>query len=199
VEHLEAATLLLKAGVVCQLKDGEECENTAIAAERVAADMMGLTTAVAKALNRCLQDSKTLEQADGALVQRWCAFYQQELLPQTKKMVKKLSPKLDAYGLFLPSRMGASVSPEVLEKGLSLASTASKASDSASPDEDDDDEDAVDSKVQQQDENDEDDDDDGGKESTKTSEPEKVLDDDAAYDDEYEYDEEEYYDDEEEE
>ena len=196
VEHLEAATLLLKAGVVCQLKDGEECENTAIAAERVAADMMGLTTAVAKALNRCLQDSKTLEQADGALVQRWCAFYQQELLPQTKKMVKKLSPKLDAYGLFLPSRMGASVAPEVLEKGLSLAGTASKASDSASPDEDDDD-DTRDSKVQQQDDNDEDDD--SGKESAKTSEPEKALDDDAAYDDEYEYDEEEYYDDEEEE
>jgi hypothetical protein len=46
---------LLKAGVVCQLKEGEECENTAIASELVASDMIGLTTAVAIALNRALK------------------------------------------------------------------------------------------------------------------------------------------------
>jgi hypothetical protein len=58
-EHLEAAQMLLKAGTACQLKDGEECENTAIAAERVASDMIGLTTAVAMALNRALKSKQS--------------------------------------------------------------------------------------------------------------------------------------------
>merc|ERR1712125_208096 len=38
--------------------------------------------------------------------------------PQTKAMIKKTSATLDRYGIFLPSRMGASVSQELLEKGL---------------------------------------------------------------------------------
>jgi ANTH domain len=118
-EHFDAAKSLLKAGVVCQLKDGEECENTAIACERVVSDMIGLTAAVAMALNRALK-SDDLKGADPALLKKWCAFYKDELLPQTKTMVKKTSPKLDAYGLFLPSRMGTSVSPDLLQKGLSL-------------------------------------------------------------------------------
>jgi hypothetical protein len=126
-EHLEAAGLLLKAGVACQLKDGEECENTAIAAERVASDLIGLTTAVAIALNRALKDDG-LKGADPALLKKWCQFYADELLPQTRAMVKKTSPKLDAYGLFLPSRMGTSVSRELLEKGLSLEEGASSSS-----------------------------------------------------------------------
>jgi hypothetical protein len=116
-EHLEAAQMLLKAGVACSLKEGEECENTAIAVERVASDMIGLTTAVAIALNRALKGND-LKGADPSIIKRWCEFYSEELLPQTKSMVKKTSTKLDAYGLFLPSRMGASVSQEVLQKGL---------------------------------------------------------------------------------
>lgn len=116
-EHLEAAQMLLKAGVACSLKEGEECENTAIAVERVASDMIGLTTAVAIALNRALKGND-LKGADPSIIKRWCEFYSEELLPQTKSMVKKTSTKLDAYGLFLPSRMGASVSQDVLQKGL---------------------------------------------------------------------------------
>ena len=115
-EYLNAARVLLKAGAVCTLKDGEECENTAIASERVASDLIGLTTAVAVALNRALKDSKSKN--DPILLKKWCLFYRDELLPQTKAMIKKTSPKLDAFGLFLPSRMGASVAPDVLEKGL---------------------------------------------------------------------------------
>ena len=109
--------MLLKSGIACTLKEGEECENTAIAAERVASDMIGLTTAVAIALNRALKGSD-LKGADPAIIKRWCEFYSEDLLPQTKSMVKKTAAKLDAYGLFLPSRMGASVPQEVLQKGL---------------------------------------------------------------------------------
>jgi hypothetical protein len=118
-EHLDAARMLLKAGCACVLKDGEDCEVTASCAERVALDMNGLTTAVATALNRALQpDSKSTEEVDAALIKSWCEFYSQELLPQTKAMLKKTSDTLDAYGMFLPSRMGASVAQELLEKGL---------------------------------------------------------------------------------
>jgi hypothetical protein len=119
-EHLEAAAVLLKAGVACQLKDGEECENTCIALERVVADLIGLTSAVALALNRALKNTDDLKGADPAIIKKWCEFYKQSLLPQTKMMIKKTSSKLDAYGLFLPSRMGTSVSPEMLQKGLDL-------------------------------------------------------------------------------
>ncbi|KAL7569250.1 hypothetical protein ACA910_016803 [Epithemia clementina (nom. ined.)] len=118
-EHLEAAAMLFKAGLACQLKDGEECENTAIAAERVASDLIGLTAAVAMALNRVLKEDD-LKRGDPVLIKKWCELYRKQLLPQTKAMVKKISPKLDAYGLFLPSRMGTSVSPELLERGLNL-------------------------------------------------------------------------------
>ena len=118
-EHLDAAAVLLKAGLACQLKDGEDCENTAIAAERVASDLIGLTGAVAIALNRVLKEDN-LKGGDPVLIQKWCELYKKQLLPQTKTMVKKISPKLDAYGLFLPSRMGTSVSQELLERGLNL-------------------------------------------------------------------------------
>eukprot|EP00978_Attheya_sp_CCMP212_P015470 scaffold39928_cov45-Attheya_sp.AAC.2 len=116
VEHLEASRMLLKDGCACALKDGEECENTAMCVERVAADLIGLTTAVATSLNRALSKDGSTKGTDAALLQKWCEFYSDELLPQTKSMVKKTSAKLDAYGLFLPSRMGASVSPELLQK-----------------------------------------------------------------------------------
>jgi len=116
-EHLDAAQMLLKAGTACTLKDDEDCENTAIAVERVAADLIGLTTAVATALNRGLVEQNPSKE-DIVLLKRWCEFYSQDLLPQTKTMIKKASPKLDAYGLFLPSRMGVSVRQDLLQKGL---------------------------------------------------------------------------------
>jgi len=121
-EHLEAATMLLKAGCACTLRDGEECENTAYMVERVAADMMGLTTAVAVALTAALKATSGGEDKglDKALMKRWCEFYAEDLRPQVKAMVSETSRKLDKYGLFLPSRMGASVSRELLRKGMTL-------------------------------------------------------------------------------
>lgn len=118
VEHLEAATLLLKSATACSLKDGEECEHTACAMERVAADMIGITSAVAVSLNKVLRSPEPISGVDYALIKRWCEFYAEELLPKTKLLVKKSSSKLDKYGLFLPSRMSASIRKEVLEKGL---------------------------------------------------------------------------------
>jgi len=121
-EHLDAAKLVLKAGVTCKLKPSEECENTAIAMETVVADMIGLTAAVAKALNSVLKSTSPYEEEgdsiDKALIQQWCEFYAQDLLPQTKAMMKSTTPTLDAYGIFLPSRIGTTVSQELLQKGL---------------------------------------------------------------------------------
>jgi len=117
-EHLEASQMLLKAGLSCAMKEEEECENTAIALERVVSDLIGLTTAVAKALNNALDQFDDDDDMDRELVKKWCIFYSEELLPQTKKMVKSTSPALDAYGLYLPSRMGASVPQDLLQKGL---------------------------------------------------------------------------------
>jgi hypothetical protein len=203
VEHLEAAIMLLKAGVVCQLKEGEECENTALAAERVASDLIGLTAAVAIALNRALKNDD-LKGADPALLKRWCVFYSEELLPQTKSMVKKISPKLDAYGLFLPSRMGTSVSQELLEKGLHVDDDSTIASDSSVATADEPEESCK--TKDEENEEEEEEEKSSGEEAAKpealaeeeTAEEEATLDDDASVDDEYEYEEEEYYDDEEE-
>lgn len=116
-EHLEASQMLLEAGLACQLKPKEECENTAIAVERVVTDLIAMTTAIAKSLNAAL-GGKTNQDLDWALLKKWCQFYSAELLPQTKGLMKKTSPTLDAFGLYLPSRMGASVSQDLLQKGL---------------------------------------------------------------------------------
>ena len=86
--------------------------------ERVAADLMGLTAAVAIALKRELKSSVC--ETDPALMKQWCEFYSEQLLPDTKKFVKRTSSKLDVYGLYLPSRMSASLPQELLEKGLKL-------------------------------------------------------------------------------
>jgi hypothetical protein len=119
-EHLEASQMLLKAGLACALDDGEVCENTAIALERVVSDLIGLTTAVATALNKAIKcyDTDSSSALDKGLVKKWCLFYKEELLPKTKGMVKKSSPSLDPFGMFLPSRMGVSVSQDMLMKGL---------------------------------------------------------------------------------
>ncbi|KAL7465051.1 hypothetical protein ACHAXS_005376 [Conticribra weissflogii] len=132
-EHLKFAKMVLKAGLACTLHDGEESESTAMCVERVAADLMGLTAAVAVALKRELkaetgegvdagEDGDDACETDPALMRQWCEFYAEELLPDTKKFVKKTSSKLDAYGLYLPSRMSASVPQELLERGLKMGS-----------------------------------------------------------------------------
>ena len=195
VENLNAAVMLLKAGVACQLKEGEECENTAIAAERVASDLIGLTTAVAIALNRALKGD-SLDGADPALIKRWCEFYSEELLPQTRAMVKKTSPKLDAFGLFLPSRMGASLTPETLQKGLKADELPGGSSQGGSEEEE-----VKDEKEAPEEEEKEEEEAEEKLEEAEVEEEKKDLEDDAALDegdeyDEYEYEEEEFYDDE---
>jgi hypothetical protein len=190
-EHLEAAQMVLKAGSACTLKDGEDCENTAIAVERVAGDLMGLSTAVAVALNRVLK-ADDWNGADVTLIKKWCEFYSEALLPQTRSMVKKTSPKLDAYGLFLPSRMGTTVSQELLQKGLKAVE------DDAEESEEDDEveeeaEDVEAEPVEQQKEEEEEEE--KAKEKEEDEEIEEPEDEDE--DDEWDY-EEEYYDDEEE-
>jgi len=134
-EHLDAAKLVLKAGLTCKLKQHEECENTAIAMEIVVADMIGLTSAVAKALISALKSSYDDDDGmmpDKALIQLWCEFYAQDLLPQTKAMMKSTTPTLDAYGLFLPSRIGTTISQELLQKGLKFASQSTENKDTNS-------------------------------------------------------------------
>ncbi len=130
--------MLLKAGLACELKSNgeEECENTAIALERVASDLIGLTTAVATALNNALRgDYDDDADVDWELVAKWCEFYSTELLVQTKAMMKRTTPILDAYGLFLPSRMGASVSQDLLQKGLKGRSSSSRSTEGDAEDE----------------------------------------------------------------
>ena len=123
-EHLKFAQMVLKAGLACTLHDGEDSESTAMCVERVAADLMGLVSAVATALRRELKQSSS-SIGDEVLVKKWCEFYSDELLPETKKFCKKVTSKLDAYGLYLPSRMSATLSPELLEKGMKLGSGSS--------------------------------------------------------------------------
>jgi len=124
-EHLKFAQMVLKAGLACTLHEGEDSESTAMCVERVAADLMGLTAAVATALKRELKQSSSDTEE---LTKQWCEFYADELLPETKKFCKKVTNKLDAYGLYLPSRISASLSPELLEKGLKLGSSSSRTS-----------------------------------------------------------------------
>jgi hypothetical protein len=187
-EHLEAAALLLKSGLACQLKDGEECENTAIAVERVAADLLGLTAAVGKALQRTLKGDD-LKGADPSLIKKWCEFYGEDLLPQTRSMVKKTTPKLDAYGLFLPSRMGATVSQDLLQKGMKLDEIETAATDEEAKEEE---EEADAAEVAEEEEE-------AVEEEEAAADAEEKAADEEEVDeyDEYEYEEEEYYDDEE--
>jgi len=121
-EHLQASQLLLKAAVSCQFtSSSEECEMTSIALERVAMDLMGLTSSVASSLTASLKKSDSCSVDQKILLKKWCEFYSQNLRPQTKSFVKKASVSLDKYGLFLPSRMSATVSQELLSKGLQFS------------------------------------------------------------------------------
>jgi hypothetical protein len=98
---------------------------------------MGLTAAVATALKRELKQSSSDTEE---LTKQWCEFYADELLPETKKFCKKVTNKLDAYGLYLPSRISASLSPELLEKGLKLGSGSRTSTKEENADEEDEEE-----------------------------------------------------------
>lgn len=186
-DHLDAAKLLLKTGIACALKNGEECENTALAVERVASDLMGLNDAVSKALTRALKGDD-LDKADPALIKKWCEFYSEELQPQTRAMVKKTAPKLDAFGLFLPSRMGPRLAEDLLQKGLKLDGTSSTTTEDG---------DAKEEEVAEEEEESEKEEEEDAPEEAEAAEKEEE--DDVEEIDEYEYDdEEEYYDDEDE-
>lgn len=181
---------MLKTGVACVLKNGEECENTALAVERVASDLLGLTTAVTGALTRALKGDD-LNGADPALIKKWCEFYSEELLPQARGMVKKTAPKLDAFGLFLPSRMGPTLSQDLLQKGLKLdESSAAAVADGKKDQPSEEEEEKEESDKEEEEE---------AEVAEDADEDEEVeeVDDDVDEIDEYEYDE-EYYDDEDE-
>jgi hypothetical protein len=186
-EHLEASEMLLKAGLACALDDEEVCENTAIALERVVSDLIGLTTAVATALNKAIKcyDTESSSALDKGLVKKWCEFYKNELLPKTKGMVKKSSPILDPFGMFLPSRMGVSVSQDILMKGLKESGSSN------STDENQGEENDVENK------NDVEEDVTGDREEADenqaSEQQEEVVEDEDLYD-EYEYDEYDEYD-----
>lgn len=192
-ENLDAARLVLENGVKCTLKNGEECENTALAVERVVSDLIGLSAAVATALNKVLKDDD-LHGADPAMIKQWCEFYSEELAPQTRAMVKKTAPKLDAFQLYLPSRTSVTVSPDLIQKGLKLDETE------AAPAEEGGDEDEE--KTAEEDSK-EGDSSEGSKEADEPKKEEASAGEEDAVDDEeeldeYEYEEdEEYYDDEE--
>jgi len=202
-EHLKFSQMVLKAGTACGLRDGEECESTACCVERVAADLMGLTAAVAVALKRELKGSggKGSKPTDPDLLKRWCEFYSEELMPETKKFAKRSSPKLDAYGLYLPSRIGASVPQELLERGLK--------GDEEDEDENEEEESSEGNVAEAEEEKKEesisekvDSDEDEGEGDVSIAMKAKAEEDIATQDeegdeyDEYEYDDEEYYDDE---
>jgi len=194
LDHLDAAKLLLKTGVACVLKNGEECENTALAVERVASDLLGLTTSVGGALTRALKGDD-LNGADPVLVKKWCEFFSEELLPQTRAMVKKTAPKLDAFGLFLPSRMGPTLSQDLLQKGMKLDEVGSaieveEGDTSAAT--------KKESSSEGQDESDDVEEEAGVLEDDDDDEESEASNNDVEEIDEYEYDDdEEYYDDEE--
>lgn len=213
-EHLEGATLLLKAGCAASFKEGEDCEHTAVAMERVAADMIGLTSAVATTLNRVLksEDLESDKSIDKALVKRWCEFYAEELLPKTKILVKRTSRKLDRYGLFLPSRMSATVRPEVLERGLTLGNEEVETTQDGSKEDNDAEvissaSNASEEKAEEEstgkveEPTDEDDEEEHVSQGDEEDVDEEVADKPTTntvdeFDEEYEYDEEEYYDEE---
>ncbi|KAL7543494.1 hypothetical protein ACHAXR_012786 [Thalassiosira sp. AJA248-18] len=139
-EHLKFAQMVLKAGLACTLHEGEDSESTAMCVERVAADLMGLTAAVAVALKRELKSQSGISEDSEELVKQWCEFYSEELLPETKKFCKKVTGKLDAYGLYLPSRISSSLSQELLEKGLKMGGGGGDEKESAEEDEEEEEE-----------------------------------------------------------
>lgn len=211
-EHYKAAELLLKAGTaVCRnLKDDDVDENTALAAERVASDLMALTVACGKALSSRSSSRTQSAPPPPALVRQWCVWYRDTLVPQTKQVLHQLSPPLDAFGLYLPSRipktgLTASALEEMIAAGENEA--AAVAGESR---EDDDAEGGGEDDMEPKEDEEEEKEDIVEKRPTSASrkkvvvaEEEDAVDDDddeaAEFEEEYEYEEEEYYDDDDEE
>ena len=190
-EHLKFAQMVLKAGLACTLHDGEDSESTAMCVERVAADLMGLTAAVAVALKRELKQQSISEDSE-ELVKQWCEFYADELLPETKKFCKKVTNKLDTYGLYLPSRMSSSLSPELLEKGLKLGGGKDGADEKSTPAKDDDGE-ASEKEEEAAEKSEEEDDEEGECTADDDADASMAMSANTADDDdEYEYDYDEY-------
>ncbi|GMI06475.1 hypothetical protein TrVE_jg1435 [Triparma verrucosa] len=119
-EHLEAAKMILAAGGKCALKKGEDCDITASCVERVVNDMKSLTGAVGKAIERAVKNGgEGLSSADKKLVSQWCTFYETDLCPKAKEMLKESQSTLDRYGLFVQGRVGGA-SKEAIRIGKEL-------------------------------------------------------------------------------
>eukprot|EP00543_Licmophora_paradoxa_P011914 CAMPEP_0202478884 /NCGR_PEP_ID=MMETSP1360-20130828/94694_1 /ASSEMBLY_ACC=CAM_ASM_000848 /TAXON_ID=515479 /ORGANISM="Licmophora paradoxa, Strain CCMP2313" /LENGTH=616 /DNA_ID=CAMNT_0049106183 /DNA_START=151 /DNA_END=2001 /DNA_ORIENTATION=- len=204
-ELLDAAKMVLKAGTVCYLKEGEDCDHTAIAVERVVNDMINLSTAIAGTLNKVLAKSDSMDNVDPDLIKEWCEFYSSDVLPKTRSMLKKTTKKLDGYDLYLPSRVGVTVSQELLQKGLNPVTSEDGSEEKEKPT---DDEKATESKEEenlssgavkgQDDDNEEEEEENGAEEQPPSKKKAAVAEPEEDDEDEYDF-EEEYYDDEDEE
>ena len=195
-EHLQASQLLLKAAVSCQFtSSSEECEMTSIALERVAMDLMGLTSSVASSLTASLKKSDSCSVDQKILLKKWCEFYSQNLRPQTKSFVKKASVSLDKYGLFLPSRMSATVSQELLSKGLQFSEDEEEEEQEEEEKEETKDDEEKEEKIEEKEEEEEEEKIEESKEEEEEDsddeeeEAEEDEDEDEEYEEEYEYDE----------
>jgi len=121
-DNLDAAKLVLRAGVACSALSCEKySEHIAVAIECLVTDLIGLVRVVGNTLNVALaQDDTNKNKKTQILLDRWCDFYIQLLLPQTKQVIRTTMPLLDRYGLYLPSRTGGSLRNELLVESSSV-------------------------------------------------------------------------------
>jgi len=119
-ELLKFSRTTLTSRCACALKRGEDCESTAVCVERVVQDMNILTSVVAGAINRAVKDSEEgkgeEKNVDFEILKEWADFYENELLPQTRELLKVTAAKLDRYSIFIPTRISGGVSKEVIDK-----------------------------------------------------------------------------------
>ena len=82
--------------------------------------MKSLTGAVGKAIERAVKNGgEGLSSADKKLVSQWCTFYETDLCPKAKEMLKESQSTLDRYGLFVQGRVGGA-SKEAIRIGKEL-------------------------------------------------------------------------------
>ena len=119
LELLQASKAVLKAGCECKLRSGEDTEVTAACMERVANDLNLMCSTVATTLSKTLSGGGVNgEGVDKKLVKEWCEFYSAELLPQTKLLLKDTAKNLDRHNIFIPTRLGAGVTSDLLKRGM---------------------------------------------------------------------------------
>lgn len=118
-DNLDAAKLVLRAGVACSALSCEKySEHIAVAIDCLVKDLIGLVNVVGNTLNVALtQHGINKKNENQILLDRWCDFYIQTLLPQTKQVIRITMPLLDRYGLYLPSRNGKNLKNELLVEG----------------------------------------------------------------------------------